>query len=703
MPQRLIVGIDYGTSNSGAAYALFDDSSGDSNTEIEVINDWPHGGSSHYASDKVPSDIAYGADKKPAGFGFDIPHNAQTLQWVKLLLEPDDLRNKSAANASRVWRSYEYLDERHLNKTPVDAVADYLRWLWHIIKAKIERDEADAEIFDTALLTVVLTVPATWSERAKYCMQRAARAAGIPEQSIKLISEPEAAAIFSLKKQAKKGQITKGDCVVVCDAGGGTVDVVAYQVHSQDPLSLDQVTVSKGDFCGSAFIDAEFQNQVKQILGADWNTLDDEIRARIEDEFEYKIKRTYNPSLPKKHSISVNGLEDDEDRDILNGKMKIDDAVLSQAFESVMTPIGTLIDGQIAALKEKGLEDNLKGILLVGGFSGSEYLHTRMREEFPGKNDIKIWRPDKTWTSVVQGAVACEASGSGSVAVVHSRLSGYNYGVPYATDSGKKVKWLVRKGQPVQSNMATEPYGLRIDDQDWLDEDSHCHLLVPLVRSEEDDASDDYGHLVTPHAEIDCRVPTHLRHSKEATLIQERPRKAWHIPATLVLFLDGAVISFKCRIQDEEVGVTNVTYFRESPAEQDLRRTSTLSIPRPSHRADSVISEASSASSRSNSSAGTSMRPALSPSQSSSSSSPRRGFFKPRAGTWLGVPTTIQTKREKKAKEKDKLKKASTSSEKFNKESFVPPEGLPTYERKPSGDRKKQELQPWMVEFPGVF
>lgn len=701
MPQRLIVGIDYGTSNSGAAYALSADGAGDGNVEIEVIKDWPHAASSHYASDKVPSDIAYGADKKPAGFGFDIPSDALNLQWVKLLLEPDDLRHKSAVNASRVWRSYEYLDEKHLNKKPVDAVADYLRWLWRIVKAKIERDEDDPDVLENAQLTVVLTVPATWSERAKYSMQRAAKAAGMPERSIKLISEPEAAAIFSLKKQAKKGQIQKGDCVIVCDAGGGTVDVVAYQVHSQDPLSLDQVTVSKGDFCGSSFVDTEFHNQIKQILGEDWYRLDPEVKARIEDEFEYKIKRTYNPSEPKQYHIPVTGLDDDEERDICNGKMKIDEAVLSQAFESVMTPIMTLIDGQVATLKEKGHGDKIKGILLVGGFSGSEYLHTRMREEFPGRNDIKIWRPDKTWTSVVQGAVACEAAGCGSLSVVHTRLSSYNYGVPYATDEGKKVKWLVRKGQPVQTNMATEPYGLRVDDQDWLDEDTHCHLLVPLVRSEEDDALDDYGPLVTPHAEIDCRVPTHLRKSKEARLIQERPHKAWHIPATLVLFLDGAVISFRCRINNEEVGVTDVTYYREAPAEQDLRRTSTLSIPRSNNRADSVISHASSASSRSNSSANASPRPSISPPSHSFSSSPGSRFFKPRAGTWLGVPTTIQTKREKKPKEKDKSKRSSTSSETFDRASFVPPQGLPAYDRKPSGDGRKKSDKP--VEYPGLF
>ena len=125
--QRLIISIDYGTSNSGAAYAIVDKQAGSNNVDIEVIKSWPHSGTSHYASDKVPSDIACGQDKQPVGYGLDIPSGARPLQWVKLLLEPDDLKHKSSNNASRVWKSYEALDSKALNKQPVDAVTDYLR------------------------------------------------------------------------------------------------------------------------------------------------------------------------------------------------------------------------------------------------------------------------------------------------------------------------------------------------------------------------------------------------------------------------------------------------------------------------------------------------------------------------------------------------------------------------------------------------
>ena len=162
--------------------------------------------------------------RQPVGYGFEIPLGSQPLQWIKLLLEPNSLQEK-ASRSSRVWKSY-----KALHKSPVDAVADYLRWLWETGRASIiEKEDVPEELFEARNLVVVLTVPASWSERAKDSMRTAAIKAGIPGESIKLLAEPEAAAIFGLKRQVKNNTVTKGDCVIICDAGGGTVDVVAYQ------------------------------------------------------------------------------------------------------------------------------------------------------------------------------------------------------------------------------------------------------------------------------------------------------------------------------------------------------------------------------------------------------------------------------------------------------------------------------------------
>lgn len=589
MPPRqchLVCALDYGTSNSGAAYSLCSDETAEEDIAVDIISPWPHGG----ASRKVSSDISYDSNGTAVGFGHDIPPGARRLQWVKPLFEPQHLPKRYTAKTSRVWDSFKALSREELNKTPEDVATDYLTWLWKEVKREVEDKEDRSDIFESARLTVVLTVPPSWSERAKSSLRKAAGYAGIPETSIRMIAEPEAAAIHSLRRRAKKGQLADGDCFIVCDAGGGTVDVVAYQVHSASPLSLNQVTESKGEFCGSVFVDAEFQNQIRMILGEKYDELSPEDKQRIEEEFELQIKRKYNPNKSQAYYVPVPGLQDDATRKIRNGKLEVPEAALRESFEAIFHPIMMLVDEQVDTLQEKGLASNLRGILLVGGFSGSEYLHTRMKQAPPGGANVKIWRDDDTSTAVVQGAVAYEASGRAKTAIVHTRLSPHNYGIPYRIDGAKRVQWLVRKGQPVQTNATTEPYGLRMDDQDWLEHDEHCLLFVPLVRSDEDDASDNYGPLVIPHAEIQCRVNTSLRKSEEARLVQETPTKAWLIPATLALILDGAVISFSCRVQGQEVGVADVTYFQDL-AEQDLGRSAASSLsglPGLSVRTDSV-------------------------------------------------------------------------------------------------------------------
>lgn len=42
-------------------------------------------------------------------------------------------------------------------------------------------------------------------------------------ENVKIISEPEAAAIHSLKMMVPRESLTVGQAVIICDCGGGTV------------------------------------------------------------------------------------------------------------------------------------------------------------------------------------------------------------------------------------------------------------------------------------------------------------------------------------------------------------------------------------------------------------------------------------------------------------------------------------------------
>lgn len=60
---------------------------------------------------------------------------------------------------------------------------------------------------------------------------QAAELAGI--KPVTVVKEPEAAALYSIKTLAFS--IKKNDVFVVCDAGGGTVDLISYEVLATAP------------------------------------------------------------------------------------------------------------------------------------------------------------------------------------------------------------------------------------------------------------------------------------------------------------------------------------------------------------------------------------------------------------------------------------------------------------------------------------
>lgn len=58
-----------------------------------------------------------------------------------------------------------------------------------------------------------------------------------------------------------------GDTFVLCDAGGGTVDLISYTITALLPkLQIKEAAPGTGDFCGAAYLDESFSNYLDQIL-----------------------------------------------------------------------------------------------------------------------------------------------------------------------------------------------------------------------------------------------------------------------------------------------------------------------------------------------------------------------------------------------------------------------------------------------------
>jgi hypothetical protein len=82
-----------------------------------------------------------------------------------------------------------------------------------------------------------------------------------------LISEPEAAALYC-EKNCDKFNMQDGDEFMICDAGGGTVDLIVFRVEmdASGVRKFKESTKGLGKSCGSTFIDRNFRKLLRKKL-----------------------------------------------------------------------------------------------------------------------------------------------------------------------------------------------------------------------------------------------------------------------------------------------------------------------------------------------------------------------------------------------------------------------------------------------------
>jgi uncharacterized protein YxjI len=81
-----------------------------------------------------------------------------------------------------------------------------------------------------------------------------------------------------------------GDSFILCDAGGGTVDLISYTITVLHPiLKVEEAAGGTGALCGSTFLNRRFRDFLIRKLGreAGW---DDEILAEALDRFDSVVR-----------------------------------------------------------------------------------------------------------------------------------------------------------------------------------------------------------------------------------------------------------------------------------------------------------------------------------------------------------------------------------------------------------------------------
>lgn len=213
--------------------------------DINIITRWP--GTTHEEA-KTPTRLYYEFEGDAPLWGFEVPAHLDAIEWFKLLLLRDEDMWDSLRASDHIMRARRML--RESRKTAQDCVADYLRALWEHTISEILKVRKKY-LIEALQFHVVLTVPAIWKDYARTSMTEAARKAGIleprraGETTLTFAPEPEAAALSSLIE--RMGRLDDDDVYLICDAGGGTVDVITYKIGNTMPLRLHEAVEGAGE------------------------------------------------------------------------------------------------------------------------------------------------------------------------------------------------------------------------------------------------------------------------------------------------------------------------------------------------------------------------------------------------------------------------------------------------------------------------
>ncbi|CAI2162477.1 10848_t:CDS:2 [Funneliformis geosporum] len=393
---RLVVGIDFGTTYSGFAYA------NKINPEIITNDTW---------TDQI------GQLKTNTVLQYD-----ENFYQVEAWGCPALAKRQKRKDRSNPPKPIE-LFKLHLGDIPKEnkpvlppglsykrAITDYLR----------EIDTVTTRwpnINFMSQVKIVVTVPAEFSEKSKSIMRECIFNAGLISDlhtvRLQFTTEPEAAAIYCMRTLAE---------------------------HFDNPIGmvsenkLGEITERTGDFCGSAYVDQEFIKFLETKVGESAIEL---LRKNNYNQFQYMIqefckhvkllfsgeKTSYKPyefDLEEvcpvlKQYVTGTFRDNLEEEDWM---FELTFKNVKDMFDPVLSKIISLIKDQLGSSKDK-----CTAMFLVGGFSESKYLQFKVKQEFKSQVSI-ISVPRQPIAAIVRGAVDYGLNAK----VIKSRVLKYTYG-----------------------------------------------------------------------------------------------------------------------------------------------------------------------------------------------------------------------------------------------------------------------------------
>eukprot|EP00105_Crassostrea_gigas_P003583 XP_011416486.1 PREDICTED: uncharacterized protein LOC105320306 [Crassostrea gigas] len=462
--EKIVVAIDFGTTYSGFAYSR-------TKTPEVIVQKWiPEAGDKEGVSLKAPTSLLLDNKNSFVAFGF----NAEQLYKEYAEDEKHEsirfFRNfkMKLLKKETLGSSMEIKDHMGKPLAALEVFSKSLEYMKEMVLEKIQEKYEDLVIKEERIHWIV-TVPAIWDEFAKQFMREAAEKASIPSKQLHLALEPECAAVYvlsgaKLKLSGDLSENTVGEQIFVADLGGGTADFSVVEITEKH--TLKHLHYASGGDWGGKNVNKEIFDIFESIFGAEVMKKFNDMKAEIlqmendielkkrdiktEDKLSFSLLASLSSlcrDVNKKNFKEMIEKSPEYKNDIVyrGGKIIFDASLVNHIFETVVSKIAGHMKSVLA---QQPKANDIKTIILVGGFAKSDFVYKYIKKEFSDKEVIVPTDPD---LAVLKGAVKFGHLDG----IIEMRVCNYTYGIetnryPLATDPKDKIKYIGDKYQCTQ-------------------------------------------------------------------------------------------------------------------------------------------------------------------------------------------------------------------------------------------------------------
>ncbi|XP_052793961.1 heat shock 70 kDa protein 12A-like [Mya arenaria] len=463
----IVAAIDFGTTFSGFVVSFLDEYQQDKTGRF-ISHDWSSG--EGVRTTKTPTAVLLRPDTTLDSFGYEAED-----RFLAENIEDDENNEKSVDRETwyffRHFKMKLYGDKRLKPITLDSKIPDergrelpaILVFSRAIAYMKTKIFEVVSDKFPNVReddIYYVLTCPAIWSDTSKQFMSNAAEKAGIPYDHLRIALEPECAAVYLLTKEVpsvsssfrERFPRNEGDCYIVADLGGGTLDIAAHRINKNH--KYDEIMIPDGGPSGGNNINFKFEQLLVSVSGAqafllfkDKNSQDYLYFMRT---FEHKKcgfpgdagKKSVTMLMPltfaerhieENHETlkdSVRQTSFSQSVVLIPGKITVKNSLFESFFEETLVQIE---DKLVEVMERLSKRYNIKAIFCVGGFSDCKLVKERIKARFSEKHLVVI--PAEANVAIMKGAIIYGRDER----LIETRISKYTFGLDWNEDFDPKV------------------------------------------------------------------------------------------------------------------------------------------------------------------------------------------------------------------------------------------------------------------------